>query len=41
MKKFSKLKSKKLVLYPYSLSYNLLKEALLKMGVKFTLTNEI
>lgn len=36
-----KLQSKKLVIYPYSLSNNLLKEVLLKMGVKFVLTNEI
>jgi len=36
-----KLKSKKLIIYPYSLSNNLLKEVLLKMGVKFVLTNEI
>lgn len=35
------LKSKKLIIYPYSLSNNLLKEVLLKMGLKFTLTNEI
>lgn len=35
------LKSKKLVIYPYSLSNNLLKEVLLKMGFKFVLTNEI
>jgi stage III sporulation protein SpoIIIAA len=39
--KFLKLKSKKLVIYPYSLSNNLLKEVLLKMGFKFVLTNEI
>ena len=39
--KFFKLKSKKLVIYPYSLSNNLLKEVLLKMGLKFVLTNEI
>jgi len=32
---------KKLVIYPYSLSNNLLKEVLLKMGFKFILTNEI
>jgi stage III sporulation protein SpoIIIAA len=38
---FLKLKSKKLVIYPYSLSNNLLKEVLLKMGLKFVLTNEI
>jgi len=38
---FLKLKSKKLVIYPYSLSSNLLKEVLLKMGLKFVLTNEI
>ena len=36
-----KLQSKKLVIYPYSLSYNLLKEVLLKTGLKFVLTNEI
>jgi hypothetical protein len=36
-----KLESKKLVIYPYSLSYNLLKEVLLKTGLKFVLTNEI
>ena len=36
-----KLQSKKLVIYPYLLSYNLLKEILLKAGLKFTLTNEI
>ena len=35
------LQSKKLVIYPYLLSYNLLKEVLLKVGLKFTLTNEI
>jgi stage III sporulation protein SpoIIIAA len=36
-----KLKSKLLVIYPYSLSNNILKEVLLKMGFKFVLTNEI
>jgi hypothetical protein len=36
-----RLKSKNLVIYPYSLSNNLLKEVLLKMGFKFVLTNEI
>ena len=36
-----KLKSRNLVIYPYSLSTNLLKEILLKMGFKFVLTNEI
>ena len=36
-----KLKSKKLVVYPYSLSSNLLKEVLLKMGFNFVLTNEL
>ena len=36
-----KLRSKKLVIYPYSLSNNLLKEVLLKLGFKFVLTNEI
>jgi len=39
--KILKLKSKKLIIYPYSLSSNLLKEVLLKMGLKFVLTNEI
>ena len=36
-----RLKLRKLVIYPYSLSNNLLKEVLLKMGFKFILTNEI
>ena len=36
-----KLKSKKLIIYPYSLSNNLLKEVLLKMKFKFVLTNDI
>jgi stage III sporulation protein SpoIIIAA len=36
-----KVNSKKLAIYPYSLSNNLLKEVLLKMGFKFVLTNEI
>lgn len=36
-----RLQSKTLVIYPYSLSNNLLKEVLLKMGLKFVLTNEI
>ena len=40
-KKSLKLSSKKLAIYPYSLSNNLLKEVLLKMGFKFVLTNEI
>lgn len=39
--KLIKLKSKILVIYCYSLSNNLLKEVLLKMGIKFELTNEI
>ena len=39
--KLLRLKSKKLVIYPYSLSNNLLKEILLKMKLKFVLTNEI
>jgi stage III sporulation protein SpoIIIAA len=39
--KYFKLKTKNLVIYPYSLSNNLLKEVLLKMGFKFVLTNEI
>ena len=39
--KFSKLKSKKLIIYSYSISSNLLKEVLLKMDFKFILTNKI
>lgn len=39
--KYLKLQQKKLIIYPYSLSNNLLKEVLLKMGFKFILTNEI
>jgi stage III sporulation protein SpoIIIAA len=39
--KYIKSKSKKLIIYPYCLSNNLLKEVLLKMGFKFILTNEI
>jgi stage III sporulation protein SpoIIIAA len=35
------LKLKTLVIYPYSLSNNLLKEVLLSLGFKFVLTNEI
>jgi stage III sporulation protein SpoIIIAA len=36
-----KLNSKNLVIYSYSLSRNFLKEVLLKVGVKFVLTNDI
>ena len=36
-----KLKSREVIIYPYSLSNNLLKEVLLKMEFKFLLTNEI
>ena len=36
-----KLKSKILVIYPYSLSNNLFKEVLIKMGIKFVVTNEV
>lgn len=36
-----KLKSKKLIIYSYSLSTNLVKEVISKMGFKFVLTNEI
>lgn len=36
-----KLNSKKLIIYPYCLSNNLLKEVLAKMKLKFILTNEI
>ena len=36
-----KLKSKKLIIYVYSLSTNLLKEVISKMEFKFVLTNEI
>ena len=39
--RFLSLRSKKLIIYPYSLSNNLLKEALLKMGIKFVLTNDL
>ena len=39
--KFSELKNQKLIIYPYSLSTNLLKETLLQLGFKFVLTNEI
>ena len=40
-KKSLKLKLKKLIIYPYSLSNNLIKEVFLKMRFKFILTNEI
>ena len=40
-KKSLKLKSKKVIIYPYSISNNLLKEILLKIGFQFVLTNEI
>ena len=36
-----KINSKTLVIYSYSISNNFLKEVLLKIGVKFTLTNNI
>ena len=39
--KLFKLNSKKLIIYSYSLSNNLLKEVLLRMDFKFTLTTEI
>ena len=39
--KTSSLLSRKLIIYPYSISNNLLKEVLLKMGFKFVLTHEI
>ena len=35
------IKTKTLIIYPYSLSYNLLKEALSKVGAKFELTNNL
>ena len=38
---FLKLDSKKLIIYPYSISNNLLKEILLTIGIKFVITNEI
>lgn len=38
---FLKLKSKKLFIYPYCLSTNLIREVLMKMGVNFGFTNEI
>ena len=40
-KKSLKLKSRKVIIYPYSISNNLLKEVLLKIGFQFVLTNEI
>lgn len=39
--KSSKLKSKYLIIYSYSLSNNFLKEVLSKIGIKFILTNNI
>ena len=39
--KYLKLKSKNLLIYPYSISINLLREVLHKTGFQFTLTNEI
>ena len=36
-----KLNSKTLIIFPYSLSINLIKEILLKIGLRFTLTNKI
>jgi len=39
--KFIKINSKKLIIYPYSISSNLLKEVLLRMGFRFILTNDI
>ena len=39
--KSSKLKSKNLIIYCYSISNNFLKEVLSKIGVKFCLTNDI
>ena len=36
-----KLASKNLVIYPYSISNNFLKEVFLKLGIKFTLTKNI
>jgi hypothetical protein len=39
--KLIKLKSKKLIIYVYSLSTNLLKEVISKMEFNFVLTNEI
>jgi len=41
IKNSDSLKSKKLIIYPYSISSNLLKEILLKMGFKFVLTSDI
>ncbi len=40
-KKNFKVEAKKLVIYPYSISNNLLKEVLVTIGVKFVITNEI
>ena len=36
-----KLNSKTLIIFPYSLSINLIKEILLKIGLRFTVTNKI
>ena len=38
---FSTLQSKLLIIYPYSISNNLLKEVLVQIGINFILTNEI
>ena len=40
-KKYLKSKSKSLLIYPYSISINLLKEVLRRMGFQCNLTNEI
>jgi stage III sporulation protein SpoIIIAA len=39
--KCSKITTKNLIIYPYSLSKNFLKEVLSKIGVKFLLTNDV
>ena len=40
-KSLLKLKSKSIIIYSYSISNNLLKEVLMRMGVSFILTNEV
>ena len=39
--KSSKLESKSLIIYSYSISNNLLKEILIKLGIRYALTNDI
>ena len=41
LNRYIKLNSKPLIIFPYSLSINLIKEILLKIGLRFTVTNKI